>query len=329
MIFLISRSSVSNLISPGYSDCINMVQVSVIIINFNSSRFTAAYIKSFKEHTASDLTYKIIVVDNSSKIEDYEQLVQSCANIAGVRVIRSIVNLGFSGGNMLGLQAATGEYLYFINNDCEVLNDNLSILYQFMQTNPHEGICTGQMHDGDLNLHPAFGYFPTLSLRLFGSDLLWLFPYPEKFTDKEKVYQQPVAVPLVTGAAMFIDREKFAAISGFDTNYFLYCEEEDVCLRMRKKQYEVYLVPAARFIHYMGKSTTRNFPIELENYISLLYYHRKFHSYPAYLGLKLLYFFKNIRKVCRHRLYGKLAFYILLGAPQKYSLKHKQKLRFV
>ena len=98
---------------------------------------------------------------------------------------------------------------------------------------------------------------------------------------------------------------------------------------MRRKGHGVYLVPAARFKHHMGKSTRRNFAIELENYISLLYYHRKFNSWPAYQALKLLYFFMNLKKVFRHRMYGKLAFYILLGAPMKYSLKHKQQLHFL
>ena len=128
---------------------------------------------------------------------------------------------------------------------------------------------------------------------------------------------------------MFVDRGKLAEIGGFDTNYFLYCEEEDLCWRLRQQGYGIYLVPKAQFKHHMGKSTIRNFPIELENYISLLYYHRKFTSYPAYLVLKLIYFLKNIRKVIRHWLYFKLAIYILLGAPLKYSLKHKQKLRFL
>jgi GT2 family glycosyltransferase len=305
-----------------------MIQVSVIIINFNSSGFTAACIGSLKAHTAPGLAYEIIVVDNNSKPEDYQQLVQSCEGTAGVKIIRSIVNLGFSGGNMLGLQAAKGAYLYFLNNDCEVLNDNLSLLYAFMQARREVGVCTGQMHDGNLAFHHSFNYFPTLPLRLLGSAVLRLFS-PDRYPDKKLAYKQPLAVPAITGAAMFIDREKFAVLGGFDTTYFLYCEEEDVCLRMRQRGYAVYLVPAARFKHHMGKSTTRNFPIELENYISLLYYHRKFNSYPAYLVFKLLYFFKSIRKVFRHRLYGKLAFYILLGAPMKYSLKHKQQLSFL
>lgn len=312
----------------GSSNAVAMVQVSVVIINYNSHGFTMGCLQSLKKHTAVDFSYEIIVVDNNSEPEDYQQLVVACKQAGEVNVIRSMVNLGFSGGNMLGLQAATGAYIYFLNNDCELLNDNLSLLFNFMTLNPGVGACTGQMYNSNLSFHHAFGYFPTLSLRFFGPSLLRLFT-PEKFPLKTVVYEQPLAVPLITGASMFIDREKLAEIGGFDTNYFLYCEEEDLCLRLRRQGYAVYLVPEACFIHHMGKSTVRRFPIELENYISLLYYHRKFHAYPAYLVLKGLYFLKNIRKVFRNRFYLKLAFYILMGAPLKYSLKHQQKLRFI
>ena len=305
-----------------------MVQVSVIIINYNSHVFTAACLQSIKQHTAANLTYEIIVVDNNSQPEDYRQLELLCKSEDKVILIRSILNLGFSGGNMLGLQAAAGKYIYFLNNDCELLNDNLSQLYQFMQDHPSVGACTGQMFYGNLNFHPSFGYFPTLALRLFGSGLLRFFS-PLNYPAKQLKYEQPLPVPLITGAAMFVDREKLAEIGGFDTNYFLYCEEEDLCRRLRHQGYSIYLIPNAQFKHHMGKSTTRNFPIELENYISLLYYHRKFNSYPAYQFLKLIYFLKNIRKVFRHQLYFKLSWYILKGAPLKYSLKHKLKLRLL
>ncbi|MGV3502377.1 MAG: glycosyltransferase family 2 protein [Adhaeribacter sp.] len=305
-----------------------MVQVSVIIVNFNSSSFTSACIESILSHTEPGFSFEIIVVDNDSRPQDYEQLVQAWQDRQGIHLLRSVVNLGFSGGNMLGTQAAKGEYLYFLNNDCELLNDNLSLLYQFMKARPQAGLCTGQMHYGNLDFHHSFGYAPTLALRLLGPGLLRLFA-PRHYPLKQTAYTDPLAVPVITGAALFADREKFASLGGFDTTYFLYCEEEDLCWRMRRKGYEVYLVPAARFKHHMGKSTQRSFAIELENYISLLYYHRKFNSWPAYQALKLVYFFKNLKKVLRHPMYGKLAFYILLGAPMKYSLKHKQQLHFL
>ncbi|CAA9270008.1 MAG: hypothetical protein AVDCRST_MAG95-2713 [uncultured Adhaeribacter sp.] len=304
---------------------LSMNQVAVIIINYNSSAFTLNCLKSIKEQTAAGLRYQIVVVDNNSRAGDYEDLQAQVGGEKDVKIIRSIVNLGFSGGNMLGLQHAQAEYIYFLNNDCELLNDNLSLLYQFMKANPSAAICIGQMFNGNRNFQHSFNHFPTLALAIFGTTFLRKLS-PEKYPRKRNRYEKPIRVQSVSGSAMFIDTEKFAQIGGFDTNYFLYCEEEDVCFNLNKQGYQAYLVPAAQFIHYMGQSTNRSFAIEREFYISLLYFHRKHHSLPEYMVLKLLYFLNNIRKVFRHKIHLKLALCILRGAPMKYSLRHTQKL---
>lgn len=302
-----------------------MTNIVVIIINFNSSAYTIKCLKSIKEQTATKLLYEVVVVDNNSPAADYEQLRAYCATETTVKLVRSIVNLGFSGGNMLGLQFARAEYIYFLNNDCELLNDNLSLLYDFMQEHPEVAVCTGQMYDSNQQHHHSFNHLPSLALELFGVSLLRKFS-PQKYPRKKIRYNQPTRVQSVTGSAMFVDARKFSFIGGFDTSYFLYCEEEDVCYNFKKHGYQAYLVPAARYIHYMGQSTNYNFNMELEYYISVLYFHRKHHTLPEYLVLKFLYFLKNLRKMFRHRSHLKLASFILRGAPLKYSLRHKQKL---
>ncbi len=227
---------------------------------------------------------------------------------------------------MLGIQQTNADYIYFLNNDTLFLNDCLSILYQFMLANPNVGMCTGQMYNTDMSFHHSFGYFPSISLNLLGTGLLRLFK-PNKYPKRELVYINPKRVDVITGASMFVDYSIFSEIGGFDTNYFLYCEEEDIAMKLKQFNYFVYIVPEAKFVHHMGKSTIRNFDIEKEYYISLLYYHDK-HSSSVVLNMyKLLYFLKNIKKFYKHRNYLKLAFFILCGAKMKYSLKHKQKLR--
>jgi len=302
------------------------LQISVIIINFNSALYTIECIKSIKKFAEPNLKYNIIVIDNNSKSVDYENLNLFVNTQSNIKLIRSKLNLGFSGGNMLGIQHTNAEYIYFLNNDTLFLNDCLSILYKFMLTNSNVGICTGQMYNTDMSFHHSFSYFPTLFLKVFGSGILRIFK-PQKFPKRKIEYINPLQVDFVTGAAMFVDYSKFSEISGFDTNFFLYCEEEDIALRMKQSNFSVYIVPEAKFIHHMGKSTVRNLDVEKENYISLLYYHRKYSSEIAYILLKLLYFFKNIKKFYKHINYLKLAIFILFGAKMKHSLKHKQKLR--
>ncbi len=302
-----------------------MKQVAVIIINFNSSAYTIDCVRSILDQTSTSLSYEIIVVDNNSAPADYEHLVQQTKDWPHLSIHRSIINLGFSGGNMYGLQFASAEYSYFLNNDCVLLNDNLHLLYTFMQAHPDAGICCGQMYNTDLSFHHSFGYLPSIALKVAGSGAVRAFAAKD-YPKKKVQYTEPLQVPLVTGASMFVDFKKLAEIGGFDTNYFLYCEEEDIAKRMKNKGYSCYLLPEARFIHHMGKSTNRNYVILRENYISLLYYHRKYDNYLAYTGFKLLYFFKNFKRFYKGTLYLKLAFFILRGAPLCYSLKHTQKI---
>ncbi|WP_187264245.1 glycosyltransferase family 2 protein [Pontibacter beigongshangensis] len=302
-----------------------MKKVAVVIINFNSSDFTINCVRSILEKTPADFDYGIVVIDNNSQIADYTRMQQSLQAISQVTIFRSRINVGFSAGNMLGVQLVQAEYYFFLNNDCEFLNDNISLLYNFMQQNTDVGVACGQMYNTNHSPHHSFGYLPTLGLMLFGTSFMRIFGsgvLPSKTT----AYSRPLKVPFVTGASMFVDFQKLSEVGGLDTNYFLYCEEEDIAKKMKDKGYFCYLLPAAQFIHHMGKSTSRNFDIEKEFYISRLYYHRKHNNMLAYQAFKLLHFFRNFRKFYKDAIYARLAFFILIGAPLRYSLRHRQQI---
>ena len=299
--------------------------VAIVIINYNSSKYTIECLKSIKDVVDPNFNYSIIIIDNNSKTDDYKELKTFVKAQQDIKLVRSKVNLGFSGANMLAAQYIKSEYIFFLNNDTVLINDCVSILYNYMKSNKNSGICTGQMFNTDLSFHHSFNYFPTLATRLFGTGLMRLIK-PENYPKKQIEYNNPLKVNYVTGAAMFIDYAKIAEIGGFDTNYFLYCEEEDIAMLMKQNNYDIYLVPEAKFVHHMGKSTIRNFNIEKENYISRLYFHKKHSNTLAYSLHKFLYFLKNIKKFYKDINFIKLSFFIIFGAKMKYSMKHKQKL---
>jgi GT2 family glycosyltransferase len=301
----------------------NTIEVSVIIINYNSSHYTLQCVDSIIKHSLLS-AYEIIIVDNNSTEEDYYKL-YSLKTISRISVIRSKINLGFSGGNMFGVQHASqgSIYYYFLNNDCQFLSDNISILANFLKNNPKTGIATPQMYSDDLKIQPSFGYYPSIGDILLGHGFMrWVNPM--MYPSQRKEYHLPVSVPYATGSAMFVRVDYFALLGGFDTNYFLYCEEEDLCMGMRRKGWEINLVPEAKFIHYGGGSTKRNLAIEKEFYISYLYFIRKFYSPPQRLLLQLLYSLKLLRKFYKSVNFFKLAFFIFRGAPLKESLKFEQ-----
>ena len=299
-----------------------MNKVSIIIINYNSSNFTINCINSIYKYTPIEFNYEIIIIDNNSENNDYAKLKEFIGE-KEITFFRTKINIGFSGGNMQGVHLANAEYYYFLNNDCVLLNDNLSILYDFMKSEKSAGICVGQMYNPDNTFHHSFNYFPTLSLKLVGSGILRLFN-PLGFPKRKVEYLSPIQVPYVTGAGMFIDASKLTLIGGLDTNLFLYHEEEDIAMSFKKKNFKCFLVPTAKFIHFRGQSTKINYSVIQEDYISLLYYFRKHYSFLKYNSLKLNYFIKIIKKSFKNTAFLKLAIFVLCGAPMKYSLRFKQ-----
>lgn len=304
-----------------------MPRVAIIIVNFNSSHYTLACIRSIVEKSKDPVGYEIVVVDNASRKDDLVILEKEIKYYPQTKLITSNLNLGFAAGNMLGVQHANNsDYYYFLNNDCELMNDVIGILTHFMQQTPAAIWCTGQMHDSNQQAVPSFGYYPCLSLLLFGSGTLRLF-YPSAYPRRKKNYTSVQQVPLITGASLFIRASAFNEIGGFDTRHFLYCEEEDIAIRLSQLGL-CYLVPEAEFIHHGGKSTSRNYLIEREFYISLLYYYRK-HNPFNYPVLCVLHAFKLLMKVYKKHYWinFKLAFFILAGAPMRYSLYHQQRIQ--
>ncbi|WP_421829973.1 glycosyltransferase [Larkinella sp.] len=301
------------------------MKLSVIILNYNSSGYTLDCVNSIRKYTQL-ADYEIVVVDNGSQEVDFDRL-YSLTQQPFLKVIRSRVNLGFSGGLLLGLQVVdpSSTYYFFLNNDCQLLDDVCSRLYAFMEDHKAVGVCTGQAVNRADEHEPSFNYYPSLSGNLLGHGLMRWFQ-PADYLPRRQKYQQPVPVPVVTGSALFVRATAFWQVGGFDPAYFLYCEEEDLCRRLRQREWKAMLIPDVRFRHLGGGSTRRNLLIEKEYYISLFYYFRKNESALKQLLLQLSYTLKVGRKAFRSTHFAQLAWFILRGAPGRESLRYRQGL---
>ena len=306
-------------------------KVSIILLNYNSHRFTHDCVRSIIEKTAqadqNGIEYEVILVDNNSTEADCEAL-QPLVEHPNVRLIRSRINLGFSGGNMLGVQHAdpNTDYYYFLNNDCVLRTDVCRQLTAFMDATPDAGLCGAQMFAGDGSRQITFGYLPTLGSKLLGHSFVRLFS-PTLYPSVHRVYTEPVRVPFVMGSTLFVRASAFSAIGGFDIAHFLYVEEEDLAKRLLLAGFNAYLVPQAEYVHFTGQSTARNYDIEKEYYISLFHYFRKYHSWPARALFRAYYFIKNGRKVFQNPIYGRLAWFIGRGSPIRESLRYRQEIK--
>jgi len=299
-----------------------MKDVAVIIINYNTSKYTLECIQSVIERTSEGISYQIIVVDNNSEPSDYKILRDNFPKELHIQLYRSNINTGFGGGNMFGTQFAEADYLLFLNNDAILRNDCLAILLNYMQKNLEVGVSTAQNYNEQDEQVPSFDHDKGIRRLLFGRG--FLEKINPKFYPKRKIaYLQPIEVNWVNGAFLFFKNEAFKKIGGFDTNIFLYWEEMDICHRLRKVGYRSVLVPDAKILHFQGVSIGVSKLIDTEAYISYLYVLRKNYGFLKYLWIRKYLIFVILLKPKKWYLLSVL----MKLNPSKASLKHKQKSR--
>jgi len=216
--------------------------VSIITVNYNQAEVTCALLESIRQQDYRSV--EVIVVDNGS-LEDPELLLAT--RYPEARYVHSEYNLGFAGGNNLGCVEATGEYLFFVNNDAELTTGCLDQLVELLEKVPDIGIVSplicyfpldGQQQDviqyaGMTALHPV-----TARNRLIG--------HLEKDTGQ---YNQPQPTAYAHGAAMMVRRSLLDQVGPMSENFFLYYEELDWCERIRRAGFSVWMEPRARVYH--------------------------------------------------------------------------------
>ena len=302
--------------------------VAIVVINFNSHKYTLECVEALNTKISSKVSYEIIVVDNGSEDEDFRILRENLPK-SNLIFIRSSTNLGYSGGLDLGVKAGTAKHFFFLNNDCIIEDDAIEILHEFYRSHQDAGVIGGQIITPKGELERSFNYFPTLSMKLLGHEILNLFErgrYPYRY----KEYKEAVGVPVISGCGMFISKEKLEGIGGIDTNYFLYCEEEDLALRLERAGYRNYFVPASTYMHYGGMSTNLNtLSKKLQFHKSLLYFYRKNYGILyAKLNIHIL-TLKFIVKGFRNKQFWNLARFInqkeLLETSEVYKSSEKKR----
>nr|WP_321223264.1 glycosyltransferase family 2 protein [uncultured Psychroserpens sp.] len=270
------------------------MDISIIIINFNSSNYTINCIESIYKYT-KDVNYEIIVVDNKSSDEDIENL---SAFLEGkpILCLKSKVNLGFGGGNHYGYQFAKGNHFAFINNDAELTENSLLKLLTYSHKNKNAGVIgLHQVNKDNDRFKYSYRQFIDLRYHLFNQKK------PHKYYSKKtnSDLTSPFEVDIVSGAFMFFKKEAYEVAGGFDPNIFLFYEEMDICLRLKNEGYQTIFYPESTFIHYMGQSSS-NVKIKNEFTISYLYVIQKNYSYIYYFILRIIlllkYGFKSIIK---------------------------------
>lgn len=243
------------------------IDLSVVIVNYNVKDFLARSIRSI--HKASkNLNVEIIVVDNNSRDGSREELPKLFHD---VKFILNSQNIGFGAANNQGIFASKGKYILILNPDTIVDENNFHTMINFMENNPDTGIAGCKVLNADGSFQAACRRgFPTpwtAFSRLFG--LQKLFPSSKLFggyNQTHKPIDETYQIDAIIGAYMFCRAATLKEIGGFDTDYFMYGEDIDLCLRMKNRGFKVMYVHSATIIHFKGESTKRSSIDEIRHF---------------------------------------------------------------
>lgn len=225
-----------------------MKKVSVITVNFNQSYITEQLLSSIAE-TNTYTEIEIVVVDNGSKVNSVPDWINKYPDI---KFIRSEINLGFAGGNNLGIKAASGEYLFFVNNDTEFTPDLIQSLVNVMESRAEIGMVSPKIRYFDEPDTLQYAGYTPMNYYTCRNATIGQF---EK--DKGQYDHATGATAYAHGAAMMLKREALNKAGMMAENFFLYYEEMDWCDHIKKAGYEIWFVPAGLIYHKESVSVGR------------------------------------------------------------------------
>lgn len=229
-----------------------MIDVSVIIVNYNTSPLINDAIASIYEETQK-VSFEIIVIDNNT--EDLLQTIRF-ADRDEVKLIQMPENVGFGRANNAGLERAIGRNIFFLNPDTRLLNNAIDILSDYIDNHPLCGVCGGNLYDEDLKPATSFrrifpSIFSMVTGTLFGPcfEKIITCGYP-KFNPSDRIQN----VAYICGADLMIRRNDLLKYGSFNPEFFMYYEEIELCHRFKQKGYKIQNVPQAKIQHLAGKA---------------------------------------------------------------------------
>jgi len=216
-------------------------KVSIITVNFNQSAVTIELLESLKRLSFKD--FEVIVVDNAS-LDDPTPIIKNAYSQA--IVIRSKKNLGFAGGNNLGVEACKGEFLFFVNNDAELVADCIEKLLALFDSIPNLGAVSPKLcyylpnqkpdiiqYAGATEVHPLTGRNKTIGAG--DSDI--------------GQYSKAMPTAYAHGAAMMVPVKVIETVGKMPDSFFLYYEELDWCEQIKRAGFQIFIEPNALVYH--------------------------------------------------------------------------------
>ena len=287
------------------------MDLSFIIINYNTTALTIKCIQSIYQFTKSN-TFEVILIDNASADQSIKTIEEQFHDI---QLVRNTENIGFGRANNQGIQMANGKYIFLLNSDTALTSDAAATFFQYLEEESHHNVacCGGVLVKPNGDNQVSYGNFPTVTEAIASLGFLRLFKeHFNRYLSSGVFNFSDVIRPVdyICGADLFLRKSVLHNIGSFDPDFFLYFEETELCYRIRKAGLMTMLLPQVTIIHHEGASQD----FDKFNEFRLLHYARS----------RRLYFKKTGNKISAmviNKIYGLQALIFLITKKQRRYLK--------
>ncbi len=263
-----------------------------MIVSANSARWLEPCLSTVFAH-AGGASLDVVVVDNEST-DGTRALVES--QFPRARVVSSR-NRGFGYGNNRGLETTSARYVLFLNPDTEIVEGTFGGLIGLLDAHPRIGVIGVRQVTADGTLWPTIRRFPSPARAL--GEALFSERWPvhpawagERILDWS-AYERETPCDWMSGSFLLVRREALLSAGTFDERFFLYCEEPDLCLRVRDAGWQIRHLPQMTIVHHAGKGGVQPRMVAQDAYARAQYARKHFgplrrRLFLAALGLRHL-----------------------------------------
>lgn len=227
------------------------MKISIITVGMNHKKYIEVLYKALYGECRPELEFETIYIDNCST-DDSVKFVST--HYPQVKIVTNLKPLGFGENNNKGVEVSTGDYIALLNPDIILIKGSLEKVIGKARTMNWKGIIVPKLLNLDGSIQNSVRGFVTLGT-IVRRWLTWENDNSNnskvrKYLCKDLAHTKEQEVDWAIGAAMFMSRETYVALGGFDQRYFLYMEDEDLCLRAWEQGTSVLYYPDAEFIHH-------------------------------------------------------------------------------
>jgi GT2 family glycosyltransferase len=264
-----------------------VTRLSIVILSWNTRDLLEACLRSL-DSNGDPHDREVIVVDNASGDGSAEMVAERFPDTI---LVHNRVNEGYARGNNIGMKKSGGDQILLLNSDTEVQGGALDVMTGFLDANGDYGACGAQLRNPDGSIQHACKRFPGLRVTLFFDTFLEkLFPenrVVRRYFMRDFDHAESRDVDQPPGACFLFRRSLLDEIGFLDEDLFLFYNDVDYCMRIRKAGYRIRFLAEAQVLHHGGASTRNYRDFGLEWHKNRVRYYRKHFGMRGALATKL------------------------------------------